>query len=172
MTIAENPFFVLGLLPDASRIEVEREAQKLLGMLELEFAAAQRYDTPVGPQPRTAEAVRAAVAALRDPYRRRRRAVGRTRAARSTVRARSGHGPRAPVYAGALGWNRDVLTCTRFLVSSRACIVRDRRSRPRRRGHVSYKSRVGDRRRWGRLLYRGGRRVACCSGTSGCGGSR
>ncbi|MEJ7604640.1 MAG: hypothetical protein WKG01_42700 [Kofleriaceae bacterium] len=70
MTIAENPFFVLGLDPDASRIEVEREAQKLLCMLELEFAAAQHYDTPVGPQPRTSEAVRAAVAALRDPYRR------------------------------------------------------------------------------------------------------
>lgn len=69
-TIADNPFFVLGLAPDASRIEVEREAQKLLGMLELEFAAAQTYQTPVGPQPRTAEAVRAAVAALRDPYRR------------------------------------------------------------------------------------------------------
>jgi hypothetical protein len=70
MTIADNPFFVLGLDPDASRIEVEREAQKLLGMLELEFAAAQSYHTPLGPQPRTAEAVRAAVAALRDPYRR------------------------------------------------------------------------------------------------------
>jgi len=70
MTIVDNPFFVLGLAPDASRIEVEREAQKLLGMLELEFAAAQSYQTPLGPRPRTAEAVRAAVAALRDPYRR------------------------------------------------------------------------------------------------------
>ena len=36
--IAENPFFVLGLSPDASRIELERKAQKLLGMLELGFA--------------------------------------------------------------------------------------------------------------------------------------
>jgi hypothetical protein len=68
--IADNPFFVLGLSPDASRIEVEREAQKLLGMLELEFIDAKTYPTPVGPQPRTPEAVRAAVAALRDPYRR------------------------------------------------------------------------------------------------------
>ena len=68
--IAENPFFVLGLAPDASRIEVEREAQKLLGMLELGFAAAQTYATPLGPRPRTAEHVRAAVAALRDPYQR------------------------------------------------------------------------------------------------------
>lgn len=68
--LAENPFFVLGVSPDASRIEVEREAQKLLGMLELGFAQAQTYATPLGPRPRTAEAVRAAVAALRDPYER------------------------------------------------------------------------------------------------------
>lgn len=68
--IADNPFFVLGLSPDASRIEIEREAQKLLGMLELDFADTRLYQTPLGPQPRTPEAVRAAVAALRDPYRR------------------------------------------------------------------------------------------------------
>ena len=70
MNIADNPFFVLGVPAEASRIEVEREAQKLLGMLELDFADAKFYKTPLGPRPRTAEAVRAAVAALRDPYRR------------------------------------------------------------------------------------------------------
>jgi hypothetical protein len=70
MRLAENPFFVLGISPDASRIEIEREAQKLLGMLELGFAAAETYATPIGPRPRTPEAVRAAVAALRDPYQR------------------------------------------------------------------------------------------------------
>jgi hypothetical protein len=68
--IADNPFFVLGLSPDASRIEIEREAQKLLGMLELDFAAVRTYTTPIGDRPRTPEAVRAAVAALRDPYQR------------------------------------------------------------------------------------------------------
>jgi hypothetical protein len=68
--ITENPFFVLGISGDASRIEIEREANKLLGMLELDFAAARSYATPLGPRPRTSEAVRAAVAALRDPYRR------------------------------------------------------------------------------------------------------
>lgn len=68
--IVDNPFFVLGLSPEVSRIEIEREAQKLLGMLELDFAEAKVYATPLGPQPRTPEAVRAAVAALRDPYRR------------------------------------------------------------------------------------------------------
>jgi hypothetical protein len=70
MKLADNPFFVLGLSPEASRIEVEREAQKLLGMLELGFVDIQHFATPLGPQLRTAEAVRAAVATLRDPYQR------------------------------------------------------------------------------------------------------
>jgi len=70
MRLDENPFFVLGIACDASRIEIEREAQKLLGMLELGFDAAKTYATPLGPRERTPEAVRAAVAALRDPYRR------------------------------------------------------------------------------------------------------
>ena len=70
LQVAENPFFVLGLAVDASRIEVEREAQKLLGMLELGFVAMRTYQTPLGPRERTPELVRAAVAQLRDPYRR------------------------------------------------------------------------------------------------------
>ena len=70
LKLEDNPFFVLGIAADASRIEIEREAQKLLGMLELGFSDAQTYQTPLGPRPRTAELVRAAVAALRDPYRR------------------------------------------------------------------------------------------------------
>jgi hypothetical protein len=70
LMLAENPFFVLGVTVEASRIEVEREAQKLLGMLELAFPEARTYATPLGPRARTAELVRAAVAALRDPYRR------------------------------------------------------------------------------------------------------
>jgi hypothetical protein len=68
--VLENPFLVLGLAPSASRIEIEREAQKLLGMIELGFAAARTYQTPLGPRERTAELVRAAVATLRDPARR------------------------------------------------------------------------------------------------------
>ncbi|HEY0191653.1 MAG TPA: hypothetical protein VGC42_11075 [Kofleriaceae bacterium] len=68
--LADNPFYVLGVAVEASRIEVEREAQKLLGMLELGFAQVATYLTPLGPRPRTPELVRAAVAALRDPYQR------------------------------------------------------------------------------------------------------
>lgn len=68
--IADNPFFVLGISPEASRIEIEREGQKLLGMIELGFGDALTYATPLGPRPRQADDVRAALAALRDPGRR------------------------------------------------------------------------------------------------------
>jgi hypothetical protein len=63
----ENAFHVLGLRPTCTRMEVEREGQKLLAMLELGLSEATHYDTPVGRMPRTAEAIRAAMAALRDP---------------------------------------------------------------------------------------------------------
>ncbi|MFT3774097.1 MAG: hypothetical protein QM820_52700 [Minicystis sp.] len=68
--IRDNPFYVLGLRPDATRAEVEREGQKLLGMLELKLSSAARYQTPVGPGERTADKVRRAMAELRDPDRR------------------------------------------------------------------------------------------------------
>jgi hypothetical protein len=68
--LQENPFYVLGLPPTCSRQEVEREGQKLLAMLELGLAEAGHYPTPLGPRPRTAEAVRAAMAELRQPSRR------------------------------------------------------------------------------------------------------
>jgi hypothetical protein len=68
--LRENPFFVLGLPVTASRMEIEREAQKLLGMLELELATAGRYASPLGWHARTPDLVRGAVAALRDPARR------------------------------------------------------------------------------------------------------
>jgi hypothetical protein len=66
----ENPFYVLGLRPDCSRADMEREGQKLLGLLELNIGAARSYPTPLGVMPRTAEAVRAAMGELRDPQRR------------------------------------------------------------------------------------------------------
>ena len=70
MSLTANPFFVLELPVTAGPREVEREAARLLGMLELGLAAAATYATPLGPQPRRAEDVRAAAAALRDPRRR------------------------------------------------------------------------------------------------------
>jgi hypothetical protein len=104
--IVDNPFFVLGLSPDASRIELEREAQKLLGMLELGFAAAHTYATPLGPRPRTAEAVRAAVAALRDPYQRLVAELWARHAppAVETAPVAEAEAPTSPVTRRQLGW--------------------------------------------------------------------
>jgi hypothetical protein len=68
--LRENPFFVLGLPVTATRPEIEREAQKLLGMIELGLLEAMRYASPLGWHPRTADLVRGAAATLRDPKRR------------------------------------------------------------------------------------------------------
>jgi hypothetical protein len=68
--IAENPLLVLGGDPNATRLDLERKAQKLLAELALDRRSALTYETPLGPRPRTAEAVRAAIAELRDPDRR------------------------------------------------------------------------------------------------------
>ena len=68
--IADNPFYVLGLTPDCSRLELEREGQKLLGMLEIGLSAARHYWTPLGEMERTSHKVREAMAELRDPERR------------------------------------------------------------------------------------------------------
>jgi hypothetical protein len=65
-----NPFFILELSPRASRAEVERAGQKLIGLLELGSAAAARYETPFGPATRDGDTVRQAVAALRNPVER------------------------------------------------------------------------------------------------------
>ena len=103
--IVENPFFVLGVGVDASRIEIEREANKLLGMLELDFAGAKTYLTPLGPRPRTAESVRAAVAALRDPYQ---RLVAELWARHAPAQLREPEGTdepaQEPSLRAALGW--------------------------------------------------------------------
>jgi hypothetical protein len=65
-----NPFFVLAVATDASRIEIERQGQKLLALLEIGSTEAARYETPFGPATRDGDAVRHALAALRDPNRR------------------------------------------------------------------------------------------------------
>ena len=68
--IADNPFYVLGLKPTATRNEIEREGQKLLGMLELKLQSATTYATPVGSCQRDSDKVRRAMAELRDPEKR------------------------------------------------------------------------------------------------------
>jgi len=68
--LRDNAFYVLELPVDASRIDVERQGQKLLAMLELGLAAAAAYPTPLGPGVRDADKVRLAMASLRDPDKR------------------------------------------------------------------------------------------------------
>ena len=58
----ENPFYVLGLAPGASRAEIEAEGQKLLAMLALKMSAAAVYPTPLGEGVRTESLVRTALA--------------------------------------------------------------------------------------------------------------
>jgi hypothetical protein len=70
LRIRDNPFYVLGLRPEATRVEIERQGAKLLGMLELKLKSAMTYPTPLGPSERTADKVRQAMAELRDPERR------------------------------------------------------------------------------------------------------
>jgi hypothetical protein len=65
-----NPFLVLELPIAADRDELERQGAKLLALLAAGIASATRYPTPFGPRPRTEEAVREALAELRDPRKR------------------------------------------------------------------------------------------------------
>lgn len=62
-----NPFLVLELSPDCRRDEGERQGAKLLAMLAAGIPEAANYPSPLGPQPRTADLVRSALAELRDP---------------------------------------------------------------------------------------------------------
>jgi hypothetical protein len=62
-----NPFFMLELSTKASRAEVERAGQRLLGLLAIGSAGAGHYHTPLGAATRDADGVRQALAALRDP---------------------------------------------------------------------------------------------------------
>jgi hypothetical protein len=66
-TWRSNPFFVLGIGIEASRIEVERAGQRLLGLLAIGSESARCYHTPFGPAMRDEDSVRQAMAQLRDP---------------------------------------------------------------------------------------------------------
>lgn len=68
--IDENAFFVLELPVDCSAMDIERQGQKLLAMLELDLQSAGVYRTPRGERPRTQESIRHAMAELREPRKR------------------------------------------------------------------------------------------------------
>jgi len=65
-----NPFFVLEVPTDATPTDVERAGQRLLALLIVGSAAAETYQTPLGPATRDADQVRQALTALRDPEQR------------------------------------------------------------------------------------------------------
>lgn len=67
LDLLRNPFFVLELSPEAGPLDVERQGKRLVAELELGRPSARRFPSPFGEQPRDETAVRAAVAALRDP---------------------------------------------------------------------------------------------------------
>lgn len=66
----QNPYWVLELSTTDDVAQVERQGQKLLGMLAMQLSEARSYKTPLGRCERTPELVRAAMAELRDPDRR------------------------------------------------------------------------------------------------------
>ena len=99
----DNPFYVLGLRPGASRADIEQQGQKILGMLELGLDGAARYATPFGVAERTADRVRRALAELRDPDRRVRRELWALLAP-GAVRAAEPAPEGWPGALAALGW--------------------------------------------------------------------
>ncbi len=69
-SIEENPFYVLDLQTSASPKNVEKQKQKLLGMLELGLASAKTFSTPLGNFERSEDSIRRAAAALENPVER------------------------------------------------------------------------------------------------------
>lgn len=68
--IVDNPFYVLALSPHCSAVQVRRQGEKLLAMLELGLREAASYDTPFGVRVRDTDKVRTAMAQLQDPEQR------------------------------------------------------------------------------------------------------
>jgi len=100
-----NPFFVLEVPTQASRTEVERAGQKLLGLLALGAAGADRYDTPFGPAARDADAVRRALATLRDPHERVMQELWANVARGAGGKAKASAAEPWEEAARAIGWN-------------------------------------------------------------------
>jgi hypothetical protein len=68
--LADNPFLVLDVAESATRAEVERAGQKLLGQLAIGLASVKSYHTPFGLRERDESKVRMALSILRDPEQR------------------------------------------------------------------------------------------------------
>jgi hypothetical protein len=68
--LADNPFLVLEIAASATRMEVERAGQKLLGQLAIGLASVKSYPSPFGLRERDESKVRMALSILRDPEQR------------------------------------------------------------------------------------------------------
>jgi hypothetical protein len=103
-----NPFFVLELEADASRLEVERAGQRLLGLLAIGAQGADEYQTPFGPARRDADTVRQALSRLRDPLQRVRCELWANVNLPPLAAPESGESLTAPweIGARALGWRQ------------------------------------------------------------------
>jgi len=65
-----NAFWVLGVSPEATPADVEREGRKILGLFGVGAKSASSYTCPLGTFRRDETMVREAMTALRDPKRR------------------------------------------------------------------------------------------------------
>ena len=110
--LEHNPFFVLGVPISATRLEVERAGQKLLGLLAIGAESAKRYETPFGTFERDESKVRSALSTLRDPEQRVLHELwceGPNREAEPSLVHRASHAP--PAWRNALrsiGWGARV----------------------------------------------------------------
>jgi hypothetical protein len=99
-----NPFFLLETSPRASRAEVERAGQRLLGLLAVGSASASRYESPLGPATRDENGVRQALASLRDPNERVIQELWAEMAPRERATGAEGAAGPWDAAAEALGW--------------------------------------------------------------------
>jgi hypothetical protein len=109
--IVDNAFRVLGLTPRATWADVAHAAETLLLALAAGDPTVATYGTPLGPQARTAGAVRVARARLRDPDERIQQEIWWEAPARAAARRESRASVLAPVAArrwphapAAWGW--------------------------------------------------------------------
>lgn len=68
--LTENPFRILGVSPAATSREVEREGERLLGLIAADLDDTSSMPPLGGEQERTSEQVRWALGELRDPLKR------------------------------------------------------------------------------------------------------
>lgn len=62
-----NPYYVLGLGPDATPGEIEREGRKILALIDVGSPRGLKYECALGELDRDATLVRESIAVLRDP---------------------------------------------------------------------------------------------------------